>query len=174
VLDKLAAEARSLRIERDALKGSHDRHASLSEAVRRTVLDLIGAANLGEVLAVAKGAAPGFGAEACAFCVEAGGLDPSRHEGLRQVPPGTVNAVVGPEGMGAILSGGGALLLGEDGVHCNSVAAFRLHLGDQPALYVLGAAAPGSFEGRAIESDLRFFAQALERAIRLWRNPATP
>jgi hypothetical protein len=71
---------------------------------------------------------------------------------------------------GAILSGGGELLLGPSGAQCRSLAAFRLKIGREtpPALYVLGAREPGRFEGAETESDLRYFARALERAIRAW------
>ena len=168
-LEKLAAEARTLRLERDALKRIHDRKANLSEVLRRAVLDLIGAGGLAEVLAVARAAAPGFGAEIAAFCVETAAVAPvPAHEAIRAVPPGTVNAVVGPEGMGAILSGGGELLFGRTGYR--SIAAFRLRIGHHTpqALFVLGSLAEGRFEGRICEADLGYFARALERAIRAW------
>ena len=91
-------------------------------------------------------------------------------EGVRLIPEGTIAAVLGNEATGAILSGGGEMLLGPSGGSCKSLAAFRLKIGRDtpPALYVLGAREAGRFEGVETESDLRYFARALERAIRAW------
>ena len=165
-IERLAAENRTLKLERDALKGSQDRSARLSDGVRRSVLDLIDAPSFGDVIAVATGAAPIFGADKAVICVE--GTDAIALNGLsgvRLIGPGTVTAVLGPGGMGAILSGGGELLFGPGGGAYRSLAAFRLRLGGG-ALYVLGAAGEGCFEGREIIADLGYFARALERAIR--------
>ena len=89
---------------------------------------------------------------------------------MRLIPAGTITAVLGREGMGAILSNGGEMLLGPGGGHCKSLAAFRLRVGRDapPALYVLGAREAGRFEGEEQEAGLRYFARALERAIRAW------
>jgi uncharacterized protein YigA (DUF484 family) len=165
-IERLAAENRTLKLERDALKGSQDRSARLGEGVRRLLLDLIEARSFTEVIAVATGAAPAFGADKAVFCVEsADGIAATGSEGVRLIGPGTVTAVLGPGGMGAILSGGGELLFGPGGGAYKSLAAFRLRLGGG-ALYVLGAAAEGRFEGREVEADLGYFARGLERAIR--------
>jgi len=170
-IERLAADNRSLKLERDALKGSQDKHARLGDGVRRFVLDLIDARSFEDAIAVATSAAPAFGADLAVFCVEStDGIAPTGSEGVRLIAPGTVAAVVGPEGMGAILSGGGELLLGRAGAQCKSLAAFRLRIGREApaALYVLGAFAEGEFEGRDVEADLGYFAHALERAIRAW------
>ena len=165
-IERLAAENRALKIERDALKGSQDRSARLGEGVRRFVLDLVEAGSFAEIIAVATGAAPAFGADKAVFCIESSdGIAGTASEGVRLIGPGTVTAVLGPGGTGAILSGGGELLFGPGGAAYKSLAAFRLHLGGG-ALYVLGAAAEGRFEGREIEADLGYFARGLERAIR--------
>jgi hypothetical protein len=78
-------------------------------------------------------------------------------------------AVLGRDSNGAVLTSGGALLLGASGRECRSVAVFRLRVGrDTPALlYVLGVREPGRFEGEE-QADLAFFARALERSIRSW------
>jgi uncharacterized protein YigA (DUF484 family) len=166
-IDRLAAENRALKVERDALKGSQDRSARLGEGVRRFMLDLIDAGSFSEVVAVATGAAPAFGADKAVFCVEStDGIAATGSEGVRLIGPGTVTAVLGPGGTGAILSGGGELLFGPGGGAYKSLAAFRLRLGGGGALYVLGAAAEGRFEGREIVADLGYFARGLERAIR--------
>lgn len=169
VLERLRAENLALRAERDALMASQDRGLSMSEGVRRTVLDLLDARSFQEVIAVATGAASAFGADRAVFCVEGlDGFTATACEGVRLMAPGTVAAVVGPDGMGAILSGGGELLFGRTGFR--SLAAFRLRIGRDtpPALYVLGAVAEGRFDGHDREADLGFFARALERAIRAW------
>jgi uncharacterized protein YigA (DUF484 family) len=166
-IERLAAENRALKIERDALKGSQDRSARLGDGVRRLVLDLIDARSFAEVIAVATGAAPAFGADKAVLCVEStDGVAATLSAGVRLIGPGTVTAVLGPGGTGAILSGGGELLFGPGGGAYKSLAAFRLRLGGGGALYVLGAAAEGRFEGREIEADLGYFARGLERAIR--------
>jgi len=171
VIERLSAENQALKIERDALRGTTDRGARLGEGVRRFVLDLIDARSFAQVIAVAIGAASAFGADRAVLCVEsADGISPAGSEGVRLVAPGTVCAVVGPAGMGAILSGGGELLFGRGGAACKSLAAFRLRIGQgaPAALYVVGAAAQGMFEGRESEADLAYFARALERAIGAW------
>jgi len=168
-IERLRAENQALRAERDSLKVSQDRGVRLSEGVRRAVLDLIDARSFQEVIGVATLAASAFGADRAVFCVEGpDGFAGTCSEGVRLIAPGTVTAVVGPEGMGAILSGGGELLFGRTGYR--SLAAYRLRIGRDtpPALYVLGAVAEGRFDGCDSEADLGYFARALERAIRAW------
>jgi uncharacterized protein YigA (DUF484 family) len=165
-LDKLRAENQALRAERDALKSLNDSGTRLTDGMRRAVLDLIDARSFAEAIGVATASAAAFGADSAVFCIEAadGIAAATRTEGVRLIRPGTVTAVVGPDGMGAILSGGGELLIGRTGYR--SLAAFRLRIAAQPALYVLGSLAENRFDGR--DSDLGFFARALERAIRAW------
>jgi uncharacterized protein YigA (DUF484 family) len=170
IIERLTAENTALKVERDSLRASQDRRSMLGEGVRRYVLDLIDARSFAEAISVAIAAAPAFSADRAAFCVEGdGSAAPSGTEGVRLIAPGTVLAVLNTEA-GAILSGGGEMLLGPSGAHCRSLAAFRLKIGRDtpPALYVLGAREPGRFEGAETESDLRYFARALERAIRAW------
>ncbi len=174
VIERLRAENLALRAERDALKDTQAH--SLSEGVRRAVLELLDARSFADVIAVATAAASAFGAERAVFWIA--GVDgiacATSSEGVRLITPGTVTAVVGPEGMGAILSGGGELLFGRTGYR--SLAAFRLRIGhDTPeALYVLGSLTEGRFEGRESEADLGYFARALERAIRAWLDLPKP
>ncbi len=171
VIDRLTGENVALRAERDGLRGARAQVVRLGEGVRRVTLDLIDARSFEEVIAVATSSAEAFGAERAALCVEGeAGAAPTGTKGVRLIVPGTIAAVLGGEGMGAILSGGGDILLGSGGFECRSLAAFRLKIGrDTPgALYVLGARAEGSFEGEQMEADLAFFARALERAIRTW------
>jgi uncharacterized protein len=174
IIERLRAENQALRAERDALQSSQDRR--LSDGVRRAVLELIDARSFAEVIGVATGAATGFGADRAVFCIEGveGIACATSSEGVRLITPGTVAAVVGPEGMGAILSGGGELLFGRTGYR--SLAAFRLRIGHDtpPALYVLGSLAENRFEGRECEADLGYFARALERAIRAWLDLPKP
>ncbi len=169
-IERLRAENQALRAERDALKSSSDRGVHLSDGVRRAVLELLDARSFADVIAVATASAPAFGADRAVFCIEGadGIAGATSSDGVRLIAPGTVTAVVGPDGMGAILSGGGELLFGRTGFR--SLAAFRLRIGqDTPhALYVLGSLAEGRFEGRESEADLGYFARALERAIRAW------
>jgi uncharacterized protein YigA (DUF484 family) len=171
VIEKLRFENERLRTERDALRDAQVAVRKLDQGVREAVLDLIDARSFSEAIAVAIAAAPAFGADRAAFCVESEqGASRTATEGVRLIPAGTIAAVLGREGMGAILSSGGEMLLGPGGGHCKSLAAFRLRVGrDTPAaLYVLGAQEPGHFEGEESEAGLRYFARALERAIRAW------
>lgn len=166
-LEKLRAEIKTLKAERDALKTLRDHGARLAEGVRRAVLDLLDARSFADVIAVAIASAPAFGADRGVFCIEASeSVAATSCEGVRLIAPGTVTAVVGPDGMGAILSGGGELLFGRTGFR--SIAAFRLRIGREPALYVLGSQDENRFEGRDTEAGLGYFARALERAIRAW------
>jgi len=171
VIDRLTAENAALKAERDGLRGNHGASVRMGEGVRRFVLDLIDARSFAEAINVAIAAAPSFGADRAAICVEGeGGATPTRSEGVRLIPPGTTEAVLGREGMGAILSGGGELLLGSGGGDCRSLAVFRLRIGREApaALFVLGAFASGAFEGEETALDLRYAARALERTIRAW------
>jgi len=135
------------------------------------VLDLVDARSFDEAIAVATSAAPAFGAERAALCIESqDGTAPTGTKGVRLIPPGTIAAILGSDGMLGVLSGGGELFLGAGGEACRSLAIFRMRIGrDTPAaIYVLGAAAEGSFETDDAAADLGFFARALERAIRAW------
>jgi len=167
VIDRLTTENARLKQERNALAGRPAQ--AMGDGVRRFVLDLIDARSFAEAIAVTVSAAPAFGADRAAICVEAEGAE-MRTEGVRIIPPGTTEAVLGRDGTGAILSGGGELLLGPAGAPYRSIAAFRVKIGrDAPAaLLVLGAAAEGAFEDDGVANDLRFAARALERAIRAW------
>jgi uncharacterized protein len=171
IIEKLAAENAALKAEREALLGRQSASVRLGQGVRRFVLDLIDARSFAEAIALTLAAAPAFGADRTAICVEAdGGASPTRTEGVRLIPEGTTEAVLGRDGSGAILSGGGEMLLGGGGQDCRSLAAFRLKIGHEapPALWVLGAVASGAFDGDDLAQDLRFAARALERAIRAW------
>jgi len=171
VIERLTAENATLRAERDALLGARDRVVRLGEGVRRAVLDLVDARSFDEAIAVATSAAPAFGAERAALCIESeDGTAPTGTKGVRLIPPGTIAAILGSDGMLGVLSGGGELFLGPGGEACRSLAIFRMRIGrDTPAaIYVLGAAAEGGFETDDAAADLGFFARALERAIRAW------
>ena len=165
IIEKLAAENAALKAECEALRSRQTAGVRLGEGVRRFVLDLIDARSFSEAIVLTLAAAPAFGADRAAICVEAdGAASPTRTEGVRLIPEGTTEAVLGRDSMGAILSRGGELLLG------GSLAAFRLKIGPEapPALWVLGAFASGAFEGDDTTQDLRYAARALERAIRAW------
>jgi uncharacterized protein YigA (DUF484 family) len=171
VIERLAGENAALRAERDSLRGVRAQAVHLGEGVRRATLDLLDARSFEEAIAVATSSAEALGGERAALCVEGEeGAAPTGTKGVRLIAPGTIAAVLGREGMGAILSGGGDMLLGPGGSECRSLAAFRLKIGtDTPAaLYVLGARPEGRFESDQTEADLAFFARALERAIRAW------
>jgi uncharacterized protein len=170
VIDRLAAENAALKAECDAVRGRQTSSVHLGEGVRRFVLDLIDARSFAEAIAVAIAAATSFGADRAAICVEGERASATHTAGVRLISPGTIEAVLGRDGMGAILSGGGELLLGTGGNDCRSLAAFRLKIGRKApaALFVLGAASAGAFEGEEAAMDLRYAARALERAIRAW------
>jgi uncharacterized protein YigA (DUF484 family) len=171
VIERLTNENATLRAERDGLRGAGAQAVRLGEGAQRATLDLIDARSFEEAIAVATSSAEAFGAERAALCVEGEeGAAPTGTKGVRLIAPGTIAAVLGREGMGAILSGGGDILLGPGGAECGSLAAFRLKIGRETpaALYVLGARENGLFESAQTEADLAFFARALERAIRAW------
>jgi len=171
IIEKLTTENATMRAERDALTGARERVVRLGEGVRRAVLDLVDARSFEEAIAVAMSAAPAFGAERAAMCIESeDGVAPTGTKGVRLISPGTISAILGSDGMMGVLAGGGELLLGPGGEACKSVAIFRLRIGQEtpPALYVLGATAEGGLESDEAAADLGFFARALERAIRAW------
>ena len=169
VIEKLRDENTALRAERDGLKGARDQVTRIGEAVRQLVLELLDARSFDETIAIASQAAARLGADRAALCVEGEGDAPKNCEGVRMITTGTTVALLGENATGAVLAGGGAMLLGAAGRDCRSVAVFRLRAGaNAPALlYVLGARQSGRFEGGE-EADLAFFASALERSIRAW------
>ncbi len=168
-IDRLAAENVALRAERDGLRGARERAMRLGEGIRHAVLELVDARGFDDVIAVAKSAAPAFGADRAGLCVEGEeGTRPKGCTGVRLIAPGVAAAVLGRDGLTAVLSGGGNLLLGAGGSEFRSIAVFRLKIGGPAALYVLGARKERLFEGEALIADLAFFARALERAIRAW------
>jgi len=169
VIDRLTAENARLKAERDALTGRNAMR--MGEGVRKFVLDLIDARSFSEAIHIVIAAAPAFGADRAAICVEGErGAMKTGTDGVRLIPNGTTEAVLGRDGTGAILSAGGELLLGQGGASYKSVAVFRVKIGREApaALFVLGAQKEGAFEDEAIATDLRFAARALERAIRAW------
>jgi len=171
VIERLTKENAEVRAELQMLLGARERNVKLGEGVRRAVLDLVDARSFEEAIAVATQAAPAFGAERAALCVESeDGAAPTGTKGVRLIPPGTITTILASAGMLGILAGGGELLLGPGGETCRSVAIFRLRIGrDTPAaLYALGASGEGNFESDETAADLGFFARALERAIRAW------
>src|SRR5579863_7389669 len=116
VIERLTRENADLRTERDMLLGARDRLVKLGEGVRRAVLDLVDARSFEEAIAVATSAAPAFGAERAALCVESqDGAAPTGTKGVRLIPPGTMKTILGSDGMLGILAGGGELLLGPGG-----------------------------------------------------------
>jgi uncharacterized protein len=171
VIERLKDANADLRRERDALRATRDQVARLGDGVKRAVIELLDARRFEEAIAAATDAAAAFGADRAALCVEAvPGAAPVGSEGVRLIAPGTAAAVLGGDGLGAILAGGGEILFGASGAEYRSIAVFRLRIGrDTPAaLYALGAREAGRFEGIETTSDLSFFARALERAIRAW------
>ncbi len=169
VIDRLASENAALRHERDGVRGAREQAARLGEGVRRAVLDLIDARSFAETIEIAQSSARTFGGDHAALCVESD--DGNGHAGctgVRLITRGTSAAMLGRDGMGAILSRGGEILLGPVGAGCRSLAAFRLRIGGPEALYVLGAREEHRFEGEEATADLSFFARALERSIRTW------
>ncbi len=87
VIEKLAAENAALKAERDGLRGGAS--VRMGEGARRFVLDLIDARSFAEAIAVVIAAAPSFGADRAAICVEGDkGTAKPRTEGVRLIPPG--------------------------------------------------------------------------------------
>jgi len=171
VIERLSSENAALKAERDGLKSTRDRTALRHDGIKRLLLELLDARTFEEAIAVATGAAAALGADRAALCVEsADGTAPTGTKGVRLIQPGTANALLGSDGTGAILSGGGELLLGAQGGDCRSLALFRLRIGREApaALFVLGSYAEGRFDGEDNAADLSFFARALERTIRAW------
>jgi len=170
VIERLRGENAALRAERDGLQGARARATRLGEAVKRLVLELLDARTFEETIAVARHAAPAFGADCAALCVEGEGAAPQGSEGVRLVEPGTALTVLGRDVRAVILSGGGEILLGQQGSEFRSLAVFKLRIGDHApaALYVIAANEPGQFDSDEMATDLGFFARALERTIRAW------
>ncbi len=176
LIERLRAENATLRAEVDGLKGAGERAAKLSDGVKTLVLDLLDARTFDEAISVATASAPVFGATRAALCVEGDGSSPKDCEDVRLIAPGTVMAVLGGDGSGAILSRGGELLLGKGGGECRSIAVFRLRIGrDTPAcVYAVGVREAGRFDSDKTTADIGFFVRALERSIRAWLDLPKP
>ncbi len=167
-IERLAAENAVLRAEREGLSGRR----GLGEGVRRLLLDLLDARCFAEAIAVVVGSAAIFGGDRAGICIEGDGnrAITGGTDGVRLIASGLVSAILGREGSGVILSNGGEVLFGSGGGDCKSLAVFRLRLGGEApaAVYVLGARAPGRFEGEEIAAQIGFFARSLERAFAAW------
>ena len=161
-IERLRAENQALRIERDALKGSQDRGARLGEGVRRFVLDLIDARSFAEVIARGDRRGARFRRrQGGVLRRKRDGIAATGSEGVRLIAPGTVTAVVGPGGMGAILSGGGEILFGRAGPHTEAWRRSACASAALAARFTCWAPlAEGRFEGRESEADLGYFARA--------------
>ncbi len=173
VIDRLTAENTRLKAERDALAGRDTSSVRMGEGVRKFVLDLIDARSFSEAIHIVIAAAPAFGADRAAICVE-GERDAmkSGNDGVRLIPNGTTEAVLGRDGTGAdplgrrrVAAGAGRGGLQE---------RRRLPREDRPrrarrAVRAGRAEGRRAFEDEAIATDLRFAARASwERAIRAW------
>ncbi|HTT83540.1 MAG TPA: DUF484 family protein [Rhizomicrobium sp.] len=169
VIEKLASENARLRRESAGLRHTRERAMRLGCGVQQAVLDLVDARSFEEVIATAKSSSALFGVARAAICVEGEeATRPKGASGVRLIGTGLADALLGPDGMSAVLCSGGSVLLGVGGGECRSLAAFRLKIGEPAALYVLGAREEHRFGEEQLISDLSFFARALERAIRAW------
>ena len=157
LIERLRAENATLRAEVDGLKGAGERAAKLSDGVKTLVLDLLDARTFDEAISVATASAPVFGATRAALCVEGDGSSPKDCEDVRLIAPGTVMAVLGSDGSGAILSRGGELLL----------LPFL-------CVYAVGVREAGRFDSDKTTADIGFFVRALERSIRAWLDLPKP
>lgn len=170
LVDRLRVENMSLRAELDGWRSVPGGKARLGEGVRGLLLELLGARTFDEAILVVTGSARAFGANRAALCVEGDGTPPKACEGVRLIAPGTVRAMLGPDGSGAVLSRGGELLFGRGGGECRSIAVFRLRIGSEApfCVYAVGAAGAAHFDGDDATAGVAFFARALEQSIRAW------
>ncbi len=171
-IERLKDANADLRRERDALRATRDDAARLSDGVKKAVLELLDARRFEEAIEAATDAAAAFGADRAALCVEAvPGAAPVGSDGVRLIAPGTAAAILGGDGLGAILGGGGEILFGRA----------RRRLSERSrvppahrARYARRALRLGRARSRALRRRPRpptispSCARALERAIRAW------
>jgi uncharacterized protein len=174
VIEKLVVENSGLKAERDGLRRVSDRAALMREGVRKLVLDIIAARSFEETIAVATNAANALGADLVTLGVESSEplQLPAGIQGLRLLPCGLADSLIGCDAIGAVLKGGGGhepLFAGVLG-GLQSVAIFRMQLGPgaPPALYAVGANLPERFDDESETREIAHFVRALERAIAAW------
>jgi uncharacterized protein YigA (DUF484 family) len=169
-LDRLLAENAALRAERDGLRGTSDRAAQRREAVKKLVLDLIAARNLGEAIAIAAEAGPALGADAVMLGIEAGVPPGLRADDIVALAPGIVDALIERDAVGALLRGISHPALFPERHELMATAIFRLRIGKKtpPALIAVASAASDRFDDEAEVREIGWFARALERTVASW------
>jgi uncharacterized protein YigA (DUF484 family) len=169
-LDRLLTENAALKAERDGLRALSDRASVRRESVKRLVLDLIGARNLAEAIAVAIGAADTLGADAAAIGVEAGAPPQLRADDIVPLSPGIVDVLVARDAVGALLRGISHPALFPGRPELVATAIYRLRIGPRtpPALFAVASTEGTRFDDDAETREIAYFARALERTIGAW------
>ncbi len=171
VIDKLRTENEALRSELNSLERQSENFNMLREGVCAAVLELVWARSFGDVVATAANAAKALGADCVSLAIEDSITTAlSRVPGMRPLPVGLVDSLIGKDAIGAVLKGGHEPLFAGSLNGLKSVAIFRLDLGPAapPALIALGANAEERFEDESETREIAFFVHALERAIVAW------
>lgn len=171
VIEKLQAENAKLKSERDGLKRLSDGAAFMREGVRGLVLELVSARSFEDVVAIATGAAKALGAERVSLAVESSEPLPLPGvQGVRLLPEGLVETLIGQDAIGAVLQGSHESLFAGSLGGLQSVAIFRLNFGPlaPAALYAVGAVEGERFEDENETREIAHFVRALERAALAW------
>lgn len=171
IIEKLRSENAKLKSERDGLKKLSDSASAIREGVRALVLELVSARSFEDVVAVATSAAKALGADRVSLAIEsADALALPGMEGVRLLPLGLADSLIGRDAIGAILRGGHEPLFAGALGALQSVAIFRIDLGPTapPALFAVGAIDAERFEDECETREIAHFVRALERAIVAW------
>ncbi|MGQ0740775.1 MAG: DUF484 family protein [Alphaproteobacteria bacterium] len=173
VIEKLRAENAVLAAECDRLKKRAELVSAVREGVRGLTLELISAANFEEVVAIALGAAPALSAERVSLAIECETTLLPGADGIRLIPRGLIDSLIGTDAIGAVLRGNHDSLFGGTLGGLQSVAIFRLGVGvgGPPAVFTVATAADGRFEDEAETREIAFFVRALERMFAAWLDP---
>ena len=171
VIERLRDENAKLKAERDGLKKQSESVGATREGVRALVLELVSAQSFEEVVGIATGAAKALGADRVSLAIEsADALSLPGMQGVRLLPHGLVDSLIGQDAIGAVLRGGHESLFAGSLGGLQSVAIFRIGLGPTapPALFAVGSVMTDRFEDESETREIAHFVRALERAIGAW------
>jgi uncharacterized protein YigA (DUF484 family) len=170
VIDKLLAQNAELAAECIRLRRNTELAEKVRAGVRELTLELFSASCFEDVLATAICAAPALSAERVSLAIEGEAAWLPGMDGIRPLPRGLINSLIGWDAIGAVLHGGHESLFAGDLSAVRSVALFRLTIGANgpPAAFAVATAAEGRLEDEFETREIAFFVRALERVLVAW------
>lgn len=175
VIGRLSADIASLRAQCENMRPNSDAASRTREGVKRLVLDLAAADTFLDAISVACQSKTVLSADFASIGIESDAAFDPRELGMRLLPRGVVDGLIDRDALGSLLIGDAYKVVCPDTESLQSVAVFRMHLGEKapPALYAIGSCDPGRFDDSGETHEIAFFVRVLEASIRKWLRPST-